>query len=145
MDLNAPFLIAGPILRKATKDELVLWLVTSEKIEGFSNSQIIMVSFIAIICFKVTKIQVGERCFITLGHFKGDFPTDTPLYYDLTTQYGTLSSLCPELLFPNETQFTIKISTQANYILHGSCRNPHHTSGDALVQANKKVALQPIQ
>ena len=34
MDSNVPFLIAGPILRKATKDELVLWLATSEKIEG---------------------------------------------------------------------------------------------------------------
>ncbi|EFP96331.1 hypothetical protein [Vibrio caribbeanicus] len=144
MDLNVPFLIAGPILRKATRDELVLWLVTSEKIEGFfelsgNNGFVYRDNLL-----QSHQIQVGERCFITLGHFKGDFPTDTPLYYDLTTQYGTLSSLCPELLFPNETQFTIKISTQADYILHGSCRNPHHTSGDALVQANKKVALQPV-
>ena len=144
MNSTIPFLIAGPIVRKATKEELVLWLVTSEKIEGsfvlsdnkgFAYQDNLLQGH---------QVQVGKSCFITLCHFKGDFPTDTSLSYDLNTQYGALSSLCPDLLFPNETLFTIKISTKANYVLHGSCRNPHHGSGDALAQANKKVLLQSI-
>ncbi|MCV5978547.1 hypothetical protein OFO29_40025, partial [Escherichia coli] len=32
------------------------------------------------------------------------------------------------------------ISEKADYVLHGSCRNPHHFSQDTLVTADEKVA-----
>ncbi|EEX92634.1 hypothetical protein VIOR3934_04654 [Vibrio orientalis CIP 102891 = ATCC 33934] len=147
MKTRLPFLIAGPILRKVTPNELVFWLVTSKPLKGhFSlhlepeQGQIFSEDLNS-----CSQLQIGSHCYLTLAHFRGEFPANVALSYEFHTDQGALSQLYPELLYGDETRLTFKISTQADYILHGSCRNPHHPSSDALVSADNKVATLPIE
>jgi len=147
MKKSLPFLIAGPILRKVTSNELVFWLVTSEPLEGdFSlHLEPALGEIYREDLSSCQQLQIGTHCFVTLAHFRGEFPANVALSYEFHTTQGELSQLYPELLYGDETRFTFKISTQADYILHGSCRNPHHPSPDALVSADNKIAQQSIE
>ncbi|GAB2658536.1 metallophosphoesterase family protein [Vibrio panuliri] len=142
-----PLVLAGPILRKSTQDELVLWLVTSEPLIG--SFQLYADTDDAIIfdapLESCKQVAVGERAYVVLAQFKGKFPANVALSYEFDTQHGKLSQLQTELLYQDETRPVFRISNQANYILHGSCRNPHHPCKDALVQADLKVAQQTLQ
>lgn len=141
-----PYLIAGPILRKATPSDLVFCLVTREPLRGrFSlNDAPVSQRIASFDLNKCQQIPLGENCFLTLAHFKGQFPANIALSYEFHTSEGDLSKLYPHLCYQDETLPTFKISTDANYILHGSCRNPHHPSKDALVSADDKLSLQSL-
>ncbi|MFW7525268.1 alkaline phosphatase family protein [Vibrio ostreicida] len=142
-----PFLLAGPLLRKSTPNELVFWLVTSRPLEGrFILKHAAQSSTVFTDDLSHHKpVQLGTHCFVTLAHFKGQFPTDIALGYEFETQHGALSQRYPHLLYDGESELAFKISTQADYILHGSCRNPHHPSKDALASIDEKVSNQSIQ
>lgn len=66
------------------------------------------------------------------------FPTNVPLEYDIIENATSLLLDIKGLLYDNEDRPTFVISTQANYIAHGSCRHPHHSCEDALVALDKK-------
>lgn len=140
-----PFLIAGPMLRKATSNELVFWVVTTEPLSGhFQLYQ--QDSDKAIFSHDLNQcqpIQVGTRAFVTLAHFHGNFTVDERLEYEFISQKGNFIELCPHLLYEEEKRLSIKIPSTADYILHGSCRNPHHNGKDALIAADAKIAKQP--
>lgn len=141
-----PFLIAGPILRKATSNQLVFWLVTREPLQGtfhlYKHND--DTAFYSADLNECQTIQVGERAVVTLAKFDSEFPTNTALNYEFSTQFGDVSQLIPELLYDNEERLSIIISDKAAYILHGSCRNPHDPCLDALVAADNKVKTQTI-
>ncbi|WP_159652039.1 alkaline phosphatase D family protein [Vibrio atypicus] len=144
---NLPFVIAGPILRKATPSQLVFWLVTSEPLSGqftlfhsIDDGEIYSANL-----EDCQSIQVGTQAYVTLADFRFDFLANTALSYDFETQYGKLSKLVPHILYRDENRPSLIISTKADYVLHGSCRNPHHPSPDALVAADKKIELQAIE
>lgn len=147
MNNKIPFLIAGPILRKTTASELVFWLVTSEPLQGTFelNLEPQQGQIYSQDLSRCTQLQIGTRCYLTLAQFSGQFPTNVALSYQFQTQHGPITELCPNLLYGDELAPTIRISTKADYILHGSCRNPHHPSKDALVAADNKVAGQELQ
>lgn len=144
---SVPFLIAGPILRKANHQQLVFWLVTREPMTGSfelthaTNDQLIYQTSLN----AQKSIQVGQHAYVTLIDLRADFPLNVALSYDITTPYGRLSELAPHLCYQDETRPTIVISDKADYVLHGSCRNPHHPSKDALVAADNKIAQLAIE
>ncbi|MDA0147351.1 alkaline phosphatase D family protein [Vibrio sp. LaRot3] len=142
-----PLILAGPILRKTTANELVLWLVTSQPLQAtFELYDEANQGLIHQAEFDVSnQIQVGKHAHVVCAQFKGDFPTNVALGYDILTAQGRLGDLTPELLYQQENRPVFKISTKADYLLHGSCRNPHHPSKDALVQADLKVASQTLE
>ncbi|PSW74128.1 hypothetical protein C9J41_08150 [Photobacterium sp. GB-50] len=143
---SLPLIIAGPILRKATATQLVLWFVTTERLDatfylyqqGDDNP-----CYQAIIADE-HQIQIGKHAWVVLAQFEGEFAVNTPLAYQLDTQQGLLTDLIPSLTYDNESMINIVINTRADYVLHGSCRNPHYPSKDSLVVADSKVAEQPI-
>lgn len=147
MNSTLPFLIAGPILRKTTASELVFWLVTSEPLQGtfelnLEPNQGLIFSQDLTACHQ---LKIGTHCYLTLAHFQGQFPTNVALSYQFLTQHGAITDICPSLLYQDELALTFRISTKADYILHGSCRNPHHPSKDALVATDHKVAKQDLE
>ncbi len=71
---------------------------------------------------------------------KAQFPSDTALEYDLETSDGNLSDLMPDLLYENEKRVGFSIHSRANYLMHGSCRNPTHSGADSLVAADQKLS-----
>ncbi|MBA5761668.1 alkaline phosphatase family protein [Vibrio sp. 404] len=144
---SLPLVLAGPILRKSTTDELVLWLVTREPIHG--SFQLFAEADQGIIfecpLSNCKQLQIGQNAHVILAQFKGSFPADVALSYEFVTQDGKLSQLQPEMLYADEVRPIFRISTRADYLLHGSCRNPHHPAKDALVQADLKVSQQALQ
>lgn len=141
-----PFLIAGPILRKATSSQLVFWLVTREPLKGTFQlfKQGNGSAFFSADLSESQSIQVGTHAFVTLAKFESDFPTNAALNYQFDTQFGDLTQLTPHLLYGDEKRLSIIISDKADYIVHGSCRNPHDPCKDALVVADKKVETQAL-
>ena len=147
-----PLLLAGPILRKTTATEVVLWVVTSAPLSGttelFNAEQ--ETPFFTSPLGEQESIQVGTHAWVTLIHLQGEFPTNVPLQYQIETEQGSLTELAPHLVYADKrtnndnTRIEFKISTTADYILHGSCRNPHHPSKDSLVAADNKIATQAV-
>ncbi|MDD1826103.1 alkaline phosphatase family protein [Photobacterium sp. ZSDE20] len=147
-----PLLLAGPILRKTTATEVVLWVVTSAPLSGttqlFNAEQ--ETPFFTSPLGEQESIQVGTHAWVTLIHLQGEFPTNVPLQYQIETEQGSLTELAPHLVYTekrtndNNARIEFKISTTADYILHGSCRNPHHPSKDSLVAADNKIATQAV-
>ncbi len=147
-----PLLLAGPILRKTTATEVVLWVVTSTQISGttqlFNAEQ--ETPFYSSSLDEQESIQVGTYAWVTLIHLQGEFPTNVPLEYQIETEQGSITELAPHLVYKDtrtnndSSRIEFKISTAADYILHGSCRNPHHPSKDSLVAADNKIANQTV-
>ncbi|MEZ9244909.1 alkaline phosphatase family protein [Vibrio lentus] len=147
-----PLLLAGPILRKTTATEVVLWVVTSAPLSGttqlFNAEQ--ETPFYSSSLDEQESIQVGTHAWVTLIHLQGDFPTNVPLEYQIETEQGSITELAPHLIYKDtrtnndSSRIEFKISTTADYILHGSCRNPHHPSKDSLVAADNKIANQTV-
>lgn len=144
MPSNLPLILAGPIVRNTTATQVSLWLATSERLEGYTK----IVSAEISENFKISsehEIQLGKSAWIYLLQCNALFPVNQTIYYDICTQYGFLSALIPDALYDNETQFSFIIKDKADYLLHGSCRNPHYPSKDSLVVANQQIKKQPIE
>ncbi|MCL9781214.1 alkaline phosphatase family protein [Vibrio sp. S4M6] len=141
-----PLILAGPILRKATHNALVVWLVTSKPLVGHftlvvdENDELIVNEPLS----QFEQIKIGEHAWITLVQLEQELPTHVPLRYDFSTPDGLLRSLAPELLYSEEQSPCFNITDKADYVLHGSCRNPDHATKDALIAADKKVAQLPV-
>ncbi|PTB33402.1 alkaline phosphatase D family protein [Photobacterium phosphoreum] len=136
-----PLVVAGPILRKVTAKELTIWLVTTRKFEA--DFSLFMGSddtpFYETTFDSAEQIQIGKQAWVVLARFMGDFPQDTPLEYQIITTEGSLTELMPDLLYDNESRLSVVIQQCADYVLHGSCRNPHYPSKDSLVAADNKM------
>ncbi|CDT61171.1 metallophosphoesterase family protein [Vibrio coralliirubri] len=150
---SLPLLLAGPILRKTTATEVVLWLATSSPLTGRAelHTQEIDDSeaaqdqpFYTSSLEEHDSIQIGTHAWVTLIRLQGEFPTNTLIEYDIHTESGSLKELAPHLVYNGKSRVEFKISTSADYILHGSCRNPHHPSKDSLVAADNKMAEQTV-
>ncbi|MBC7004411.1 alkaline phosphatase family protein [Photobacterium sp. BZF1] len=141
-----PLVLAGPILRKVTPRELTLWFAVSRPLEGsFTLYQQTNQRELFSGCLSQGKhIQIGVRAWVYQVTYSGDFPADNPLEYQIETQDGLLTELMPDLLYEGESRPAFIIRTQADYVMHGSCRNPHYPSKDSLVAADVKVAGQNI-
>ncbi|CAH0539619.1 hypothetical protein VMF7928_02294 [Vibrio marisflavi CECT 7928] len=139
---SLPVILAGPILRKTTSQDIIIWLVTSQQLSGRfevthnESKEIVLQENLA----QYQQFQVGDSAWVSLIQARGDFPTNTALRYDIVTQSGSLSAVAPELLYDNEDALEFQITNKADYILHGSCRNPNHYAKDALIAADQKVA-----
>ncbi|ARP38436.1 hypothetical protein [Vibrio syngnathi] len=174
---SLPLLLAGPILRKTTATEVVLWLATSSPLIGrvelyTGESKLTREAVLTCETDLVREttlpnqkdhshvepeqpfytssleehdsIQIGTHAWVTLIRLQGEFPTNTLLEYDVHTESGSLKELTPHLVYNGKSRVEFKISTSAHYILHGSCRNPHHPSKDSLVAADNKIADQTV-
>ena len=144
MSKSLPLVLAGPIIRKSSATEVNLWLTTSKRLEGHAliqwadNSLEFMIT-------DLQCIQIGHHAWVYLLQCQADFPVNQALEYDIITQYGALSGLLPNALYSNESLFSFIIKDKADYVLHGSCRNPHYPSKDSLVIANQQLKTQALE
>ncbi|MGR5236978.1 alkaline phosphatase D family protein [Vibrio alfacsensis] len=146
-----PLIVAGPILRKVTAAEVNIWLVTTRPLEGLveisdsGSGECIYSQAIS----KQHLLQVGQRAWVCMLSLHGNFPTHRSLRYQITTQDGLLTELMPHLAYEDDVVphqgIEFLISEKADYVLHGSCRNPHHFSKDTLVETDTKVASQRVE
>ncbi|ELL0573876.1 alkaline phosphatase D family protein [Vibrio fluvialis] len=142
---SLPFLLAGPIVRKSSANELVIWFATSEAPQGQlelftpdSTAPLVSHPFA-----DTQSYQIGEHAWVCQVQIKHHFTLETLYQYELVTQYGAVSELYPDLRYKGETRFSLWLSGKADHVLHGSCRNPHHFAKDALVTADEHIERLP--
>ncbi|CAH9055292.1 hypothetical protein PSECIP111951_01212 [Pseudoalteromonas holothuriae] len=135
-----PQLLLGPMLRRAEQGQICFQLVTSQ-------SYTVTIEIADYQCVSEQKtFRLGEHCFVHLllvrpvsGLFAADITLDYQLFLD-DLRYD-LEAFC----YPSQASAQCIVPKQLQQILHGSCRNPHHSSRDSLAAAdalleNKKAA-----
>lgn len=142
-------ILAGPILRRVTPQQLVFWWVSSRPLRGdiaFYEGKTARLLFQNPLDEPAqTCIQIGERAFVSLLNVvpPKPLPVGVLLEYDLLlkTEDGAnnLASLLPSLLYPGETRPSFVIKTQLDHVLHGSCRKAHHPGKDALRRLDEEL------
>lgn len=142
---NLPLILAGPILRKCTSNEVVWWVATKEPLKGtlsvYQGDTLLLDTELE----AQRRYQVGKQAWVTLIQINGKLPVNVGLSYDLHTNEKNIATLAPHLLYQGEVRPHFTITDRADYILHGSCRAPHAECKDALAAADSKVASTPIQ
>ena len=140
--------LAGPVLRHTAPDELVLWLATSQPIDAhirLRDSSRYLVDRPIAAC-EQTCLRIGTRAWLYLLHIRPDneLPRDTRLHYDLGLQSGKdrqwIQHWAPHLCPEGQTSPGFVLKSRLDRILHGSCRRPHHPSGDGLVRVDNELA-----
>ncbi len=143
-----PLVIAGPIIRRALPDQLVLWWVTSCPLHAdFSlfqgDDQLAACNAASI----TQSVRVGENAYIHLLDFRPEkpLPVNVFLSYDLSFyiagEVKNLATLLPELLYEGEERPAFVLKTEIDQVLHGSCRKPHYPSEDALLRVDEALSL----
>lgn len=150
---NNPIL-AGPILRGVRRDRLVFWLATRDDIrlvlelrvgEGDeANPEQHRVDLTD--CTR--RVAIGAHAWIVLVDVDlaiasvGPLPENIPIGYDflLGDDEESLVALEPGLCYPGEPRPRFVFRRQLDHVLHGSCRRPHHPSGDAMARADRWLA-----
>jgi len=143
-EMTLPMVLAGPVLRHISSDELTFWLVTScsakFELSLYDESDQ---------CFDTLRldgyqqeIQVGEHCFIQLIHYLPSKPLeqDVLIQYQLKVNGEEITKLIPELCYLDQEKPGFMIKSRADNILHGSCRKPHHASEDGLLAADQVLS-----
>ena len=129
-----PLLLAGPILRHCDQHNFTLWMVTSSPLNDLdlhlgANQHRLSQD-------EVHYFKLGEHAHQYLIHLSR--PELNPLniaidYRLIDTVHGDLLSKIDGLTYSNQAHPQFVIKPEIDKLLHGSCRNAHHHSGDALV------------
>lgn len=144
-----PIFICGPLIRRLTINRIVLWWVSTEKVEPVFN------------CFypgdekpflslglnndHITVFKVGERAFVHLADIKPEnpFQPDLKIEYDLLIPCDKgiqpLQEIIPHILYPGQTRPSFMVRTKVHRFFHGSCRKPHYDSEDALTGLDREI------
>lgn len=144
-----PAIIAGPIVRKAIDKQVVFWLVTTQAytccVSLYDERGDVFY------CETLTEqqhsqIAVGEHAFINLINIHLDKLLDENAWvsYEIELTNETQSISCAalqDLCYPGQSRPRFWYTKQANHVLHGSCRKPHHNSADGLRAVDQQLAL----
>ncbi|WP_233997952.1 alkaline phosphatase D family protein [Pseudoalteromonas sp. T1lg10] len=130
-----PLLLLGPLLRRAEPELIRLQLATSKAINPrleLSGVELYQ---------QVDMCRLGEHLYLynlTITPVNGTFVSDLAIAYELFDGLKRidLNAFC----YPGQASPTLLIPQLLHSVLHGSCRNPHHYSDDALVQADALLA-----
>ena len=146
-----PAIVCGPIVRRLTDREMVVWLVSSHaediKLQvswdtgaGCQRQETTSSTAQAKTC-----IQIGEHAFIRLLHiqFAAPLPPLCTLEYDIYRGANSETSETDSWLYDGETRPTVVYKKHLDSLLHGTCRKPHSQDRDALVQADKLLSNDP--
>ncbi|WP_187329610.1 alkaline phosphatase D family protein [Advenella mimigardefordensis] len=142
-------MLAGPILRRLEPTRLLLWLVGSMPIPftlqltpaGETPRSVVLDEA------SCRVIPIGRHAFVHLidVSLSEPLPLDTVIAYDLIATLAdgaqaNIAQWAPHLLHGGATQPTLVLRSRADDILFGSCRKPHHPSGDGLARADDLLA-----
>jgi hypothetical protein len=151
-----PLLLAGPIIRRADKKQVYIWLALSENYRIDAN-MFHVDSASQLQTETITEcVQLGKHLFIYLVKITPlyeDFPTDTLIGYNLHFfqgskhhDLGSLGLLTPgkheaivygQLKYPT---FHIKSDDEKTSLLYGSCRKLHGNGEDILTKADSFIS-----
>jgi hypothetical protein len=143
-----PLLIAGPMLRHCDRDNFTLWFVASKPMKSLTLTLSRLVNdegeeqtfFNKCLNTKqLDCIKLGNQAYQYMIHLSEPelLPINVQVNYFLEDiQQGAIFSGVDGLNYGTRLAPNFVIKPEIDHMLHGSCRNAHHHSGDALVAAD---------
>lgn len=145
-----PLFLCGPMIRRLTRDGLVLWWVSPERVTarlvcyGPDGQTPLLETEPASENPKVFK--VGSRAFVHLLEVVPDrpFPVDQKIEYDLFTSRANepavgLADRISGITYPGQSRPSFMVRNRVRRFFHGSCRRPHHDSTDAFTGLDMEI------
>ena len=150
--ISLPKIVAGPIVRRADARQVCFWLITNKaykfSVKLFSQQQQTTWFDAQLDAQQLSQVQVGTHAFVNLLTLEPNakISCGSLVNYDirLMDTDGTeshLLELLPNLLYEGQSYPSFVIRRQIGQMLHGSCRKPHHDSGDGLVIVDQQIEL----
>lgn len=140
-DNSIPLIIAGPALRHCDEQHFTLWFVSKKPLQNLRLRLIGTEFDRELASDELHCIALGKHAFQYLIRvYQEDLlPKDTLLQYQVYSGNQTLFDDIDALSYPQRQSGEFIIKPHINKLLHGSCRNAHHHSGDALVAADTQL------
>lgn len=147
LDPDLPCVLAGPLLRHAHTDRLMLWLVTTRptrwrfRLRRHDNT--LQERDLSI--DEQTELPIGRHAFVQLLEIEADaaWPADCVLHYDLAfgdeDGWHWIAEWAPHLCHDKQPSPHTVLQSRVNRILHGSCRKPHHPAEDGLRRVDTEI------
>ncbi|MES1927623.1 hypothetical protein SADO_00165 [Salinisphaera dokdonensis CL-ES53] len=153
-ETNPSDVLAGPILRQAHSSRLVLWLAVRHPMplklalyRDDDGGRQIPDDLVVLDGYR-RDLQIGTDAWLVFIDVDLDAAGVEPLAqrraigYDLLLGDAetSLAVIEPGLCYPGESRPRFVIKTELDSLLHGSCRRPHHPSGDGMARADRWLA-----
>lgn len=154
-----PLLLAGPILRRCTAEDVAIWIVTSAPARarlriGGGDSGVDALEFVLEPgTAGLRSLRAGARLHFALLHVRmpSPLPYDRWIPYELALQplaarshdaAAWLDCTAPASGVCHEGQRSpgFVLPTRVAAVLHGSCRKPHYRGRDGLARADRLIA-----
>lgn len=144
-------IVSGPIVRRLTDRQLVLWYVTNKEVTSqacITSTEESFTTAFAQPSYDQKEIvhQVGSRAFI--HHLVIDFRValqcgqalEYDIHFEAHSERSSLTELLPCLVLPGLQRPRVYFQHNVKQVLHGSCRKPHHNQSDALVRVEQHLS-----
>jgi hypothetical protein len=135
--------LAGPILRRMTIDQLTFWLMTTESVTVdltlYQGETALFTLQKAQTSECHIQLKAGDNLYIHLLNIKLEtaLPTNQPIHYDIQLNGLDWTHWAEDLVYPDQPLPFFILQPKIKKILHGSCRKPHHPSKDGLLRVDE--------
>lgn len=144
--VSLPLVIAGPILRHCDEAHFTLWFVTSTRCNNLSLCLQGAELNRSLTEDEVFSVDLGKRAFqyIITVTSPNLLPREQQVQYQVfDAEHGDMFAQVNELTYGDDELPSVIVKPNINDLLHGSCRQAHHDSPDALVSADYHIANLP--
>ncbi|MBV7315285.1 alkaline phosphatase D family protein [Shewanella sp. NIFS-20-20] len=129
------------MLRHCDSQQLTLWLVTSQPLTQLSLT--VLARTYPLAQDACHCVRLGKHAWQYVLHWQS--PTPLPLsttisYQLIDSQWGDVFADIDELNYSQQPSPSVYLRPRIEQVLHGSCRQAHHHSDDALVAADHTLA-----
>ena len=139
---SLPLIIAGPVLRHCDEQHFTLWFVSTKPLSDLSLTLEGIDFSRALTRDEVHIIKLGTQAYQYLINVTASalLPADMAIEYRVfDAEFGDVFASVAELGYGESEPPNFIVKPNITDILHGSCRQPHHDSDDALVAADTRL------
>lgn len=141
MSPTLPLILAGPMLRHCDATHFTLWFVSREPLTELTLR----------LGEHELPLQDADVYYVPLGQHAHQYlimlsrpelltPNRVMSYQVSAAQHGDIFASISQLNYGDASTPSVRFTPELTQVFHGSCRNPHHHSDDALVAADTHLA-----
>lgn len=141
MSPTLPLILAGPMLRHCDATHFTLWFVSREPLTELTLR----------LGEHEFPLQDADVHYVPLGQHAHQYliilsrpelltPNRVMSYQVSAAQHGDIFASISQLSYGDASTPSVRFTPELTQVFHGSCRNPHHHSDDALVAADTHLA-----
>lgn len=149
-----PEILTGPLLRRVSPTSVAFWIVTrkhrSVRLTLLPERSPARYWSAEQTESSIRRIDLADSAHLILMEIHCSDPLPTGcwigyhLEFNISDQWIPATELLPELCYEDQATPGFVIQPTVQHLLHGSCRKPHHPSGDGLVRADLELSKTPV-